>query len=104
MYAPFIDDSDDKLSQLAQLQIFLTLLSSLALRATPPSAFVSSAVTVILFVVPLIGVALETPLFEVMGKSLGVLMHVVRKTFPNLKPPELKQASVQVKEKASVQV
>ena len=106
MYAPFIEDSDDKLSQLAQLQIFLTLLSSLALRATPPSAFVSSAVTVILFVVPLIGVALETPLFEVMGKSLGVLMHVVRKIFPNLNPPELKQATatVQVKENASVQV
>ena len=104
MYAPFIDDSDDKLSQLAQLQIFLTLLSSLALRATPPSAFVSSAVTVILFVVPLIGVALETPLFEVMGKSLGVLIHVVHKIFPNLKPPELKQATIQIKEKASVQV
>ena len=78
--------------------------SSPALRATPPSAFVSSAVTVILFVVPLIGVALETPLFEVMGKSLGVLMHVVRKIFPNLNPPELKQATVQVKENASVQV
>ena len=33
MYAPFVEDSDDMLSQLAQLQIFLTLLSSLSLRA-----------------------------------------------------------------------
>ena len=98
MYAPFVEDSDDKLSQLAQLQIFLTLLSSLALRATPPSAFVSSAVTVILFVVPLIGVALETPLFEVMGKPLGVLTHVFRKIFPNLKAPQLNQAAIQVME------
>lgn len=96
MYAPFIEDSDDKLSQLAQLQIFLTLLSSLALRATPPSAFVSSAVTVILFVVPLMGVALETPLLEVMGEAFGMLAPVVRKIFPNLKPPELKQKTVQV--------
>ena len=55
MYAPFIEDSDDKLSQLAQLQIFLTLLSSLALRSTPPDAFVGSLVTVVLFLVPLIG-------------------------------------------------
>ena len=37
MYAPFIDDSDDKLSQLAQLQIFLTLLSAISLRTIPPA-------------------------------------------------------------------
>ena len=78
MYAPFVADSDDKLSQLAQLQIYLTLLSSLALRATPPSAFVGSLVTVILFLVPLIGVALETPLLEVLDAIVSKIMGALR--------------------------
>ena len=73
MYAPFIEDGDDQLSQLAQLQIFLTLVSSLALRASPPSEFVGSLVTVVLFAVPLIGLALETPLLKVLGNAYGRL-------------------------------
>jgi len=87
MYAPFIEDSDDQLSQLAQLQIFLTLLSSLSLRATPPSEFVSSLVTVVLFIVPLLGLALETPLLEVLGDAKAKLGELIHKCFPNLKPP-----------------
>ena len=87
MYAPFIEDSDDKLSQLAQLQIFLTLLSSLALRAVPPSEVVGQLVTVILFLVPLIGVALETPLLEVLGQAFDVIRGAFVKLFPNFKPP-----------------
>ena len=53
MAAPYIEDSDDHLAQLAQLQVYLTLLSSLALRAVPPSEVVGNMVTVILFAVPL---------------------------------------------------
>ena len=87
MYAPFIEDSDDKLSQLAQLQIFLTLLSSLALSAVPPSEVVGQLVTVILFLVPLIGVALETPLLEVLGQAFDVIHGAFVKLLPNFKPP-----------------
>ena len=87
MYAPYIEDSDDKLSQLAQLQIFLTLLSSLSLRALPPSPFVSNLVTVVLFMVPLLGLALETPLLEVLGQAKAKLGDLIQKTFPKLKPP-----------------
>ena len=87
MYAPFIEDSDDQLSQLAQLQIFLTLLSSLSLRAHPPSAFVSNLVTIVLFAVPLLGLALETPLLEVLGEAKAKLGGLIAKVFPNLKPP-----------------
>ena len=53
MAAPYVEDSDDHLAQLAQLQVYLTLLSSLALRAVPPSKAVGDMVTVILFAVPL---------------------------------------------------
>ena len=54
VYGPFCEADDDLLSQLAQAQIFLTLLSSLALRATPPSKIVGDMVTVILFLVPIL--------------------------------------------------
>ena len=64
MYAPFVEDSDDTLSQMAQVQIFLTLLSSLALRAHPPDKMVGDLVTVVLFIVPLMAIVLETPAVE----------------------------------------
>ena len=101
MYAPFVEDSDDKLAQLAQLQVFLTLLSSLSLRAVPPSEFVASLVTVILFLVPLIGVALETPLFDVVGELRGALSGMFVKLFPNinLTPPPFIGAADNAKEK-----
>ena len=89
MYAPFVEDSDDLLSQLAQLQVFLTLLSSLALRATPPSKLAGDMVTVVLFLVPLIGVALETPLPDVLGAAYGKLKGWLSGLI-KLKPPALK--------------
>ena len=88
MYAPFIEDSDDKLSQLAQLQVFLTLLSSLALRASPPSKLAGDLVTFVLFLVPCIGVALETPLLEVVGEAFGKLKGWLGGLI-KLKPPAL---------------
>jgi hypothetical protein len=88
MYAPFVEDSDDKLSQLAQLQVFLTLLSSLALRASPPSKLAGDLVTAVLFIVPCIGVALETPLLEVVGEAFGKLKGWLGGLI-KLKPPAL---------------
>jgi len=96
MYAPFIEDSDDKLSQLAQLQIFLTLLSSLALSAVPPSEVVGQLITVILFLVPLIGVALETPLLEVLGSAFDVTHGALVNFFPNAKPPAFEPSTTGV--------
>ena len=96
MYAPFIEESDDKLSQLAQMQIFLTLLSSLALSAVPPSEVVGQLVTVILFLVPLIGVALETPLLEVLGSAFDAIRGAFVKLFPNIKPPTFEELTTNV--------
>ena len=89
MYAPFIADSDDKLSQLAQLQIFLTLLSSLALRASPPSALVASLVSVILILVPLAGVAMETRLFDDLAYFGAILKRAFMRLVPGCTPPVL---------------
>ena len=94
MYAPFVKDSDDTLSQLAQLQVFLTLLSSLALRASPPSKLAGDLVTAVLFLVPCIGVALETPLLDVVveasGKCKGWLGG-----FINFRPPTLNTSTTE---------
>jgi len=57
MWAPFIKDSDDHLQQLAQLQIFISLVASLSLRATPPDPLMSGLVSALLFIVPLLGLA-----------------------------------------------
>ena len=37
LYSPYANSRDNLLAQFAQVQVFLTLLSSLALRASPPS-------------------------------------------------------------------
>jgi len=87
MAAPYVENSDDHLAQLAQLQIYLTLLSSLALRAVPPSAAVGSMITVILFLVPLSGVIFQTELFDDLLWIFGKLKGLFVKTFPNFKPP-----------------
>ena len=62
--SPYANPRDNLLAQFAQLQIFFTLLSSLALRTTPPSKIVADMVTVILIAVPLSAVYLETRLFD----------------------------------------
>ena len=94
MLAPFIVDSDDFLSQMAQMQIFLTLLSSLALRASPPSEIVGTMVTVILFAVPTIAVLVNTPLLELLGRVVGKLKGLLVGRCTNCKPPPLQRAAV----------
>jgi len=87
MAAPYIEDSDDHLAQLAQLQIFLTLLSSLALRAIPPSEVVGNLVTVILFAVPVSGIIFQTELFDDLAFVFGKLRKAFIARFPNFHPP-----------------
>jgi hypothetical protein len=89
MYAPFVKDSDDTLSQLAQLQIFLTLLSSLALRASPPSKLAGDLVTAVLFLVPCIGVALDV-VGEASGNCKGWLGGFIK-----LRPPTLNTSTTE---------
>lgn len=64
LFSPYTNSRNNLLAQFAQLQVFLTLLSSLALRATPPSKVVGDMVTVILIAVPLAAVYFETMLFD----------------------------------------
>jgi len=87
MFAPFVESSDDHLAQAAQIQIFLTLLSSLALRAVPPSEAVGTMVTVILFAVPLSGVIFQTELFDDLVWVFGKLRDRFMAAFPNFGPP-----------------
>jgi len=53
-------------------------------------------VTVILFLVPLIGVALETPLLEELGQAFDVFRGAFVKLFPNLKPPTFEGSTTDV--------
>ena len=93
MYAPFIEDSDDQFSQLAQIQIFMTLLSSIALRTTPPSEFVSILVTVMLFFVPILAMVLETDLVSWLTWLRDSVMEHCGGRMPRMKPPSLKPIS-----------
>ena len=88
MFSPFVKDSDDQLSQMAQLQVFLTLLSSLALRATPPSVLVGNMVTVILFAVPMFSVVLQSPVLKHAMRLWPTLKIRLAKLFPRFKRPE----------------
>jgi len=63
-FAPFIKDSDDKLAQLAQIQIFLNLVVSIGLRMNPDDATLGAILTVILFFLPIFAIAVETPCFD----------------------------------------
>jgi len=53
-------------------------------------------VTVILFLVPLIGVALETPLLEELGQAFDVFRGAFVKLFPNFKPPTFEGSTTDV--------
>ena len=80
MWAPFLNYSDDQLQQLAQFQIFLTLVASIGLRMTPPSYTLATMMTVLLMCIPFIGLGLETPIVSVVlgeggsGGALGLAM------------------------------
>lgn len=96
MYAPFVEDSDDQLSQIAQFQVFLTLLSSLALRALPPSVLVGNMVTVILFAVPAMALFLQSPWPGDVSKVMAMRFTALKQRFPGLKPPPLALKSAEI--------
>ena len=63
LLAPYVKDSDDQMAQLSQVQIFLTLVASTALRLNPDSSL-GTLVTVLFFIIPLFAIFMETPLVE----------------------------------------
>ena len=78
MWAPFIHDSDDQLQQLAQLQIFLTLVASIGLRMTPPDNTVATIMSGLMVCIPIMAVLMETPLVdELRGLKRMCRKHVV---------------------------
>ena len=92
MYAPFIKDSDDTLSQMAQVQVFLTLLSSLALRAAPPDKMTGDLVTVVLFFVPLMAIVLETPAVKYARQGLAITKRLILTPLKRILPAPSKSA------------
>jgi len=64
MYSPFIDDDDDLLSQFCQLQIFFSLLSSIMLRTNPGSKVMSVLLPIIIWLPPVLAMALEGGLLD----------------------------------------
>ena len=73
MYAPFEDDGDDLLSQLCQLQIFFSLLSSIILKAAPNSVVLGYMLPVMIAVPPLCGLAFEAGLIETIKTNMALL-------------------------------
>merc|ERR1711988_486696 len=66
-FEPFVKVSDSHLSQIAQAQIFLTLVSSIGLRLTPPDETLAHIISVLLFFIPAIALFQETPLFDLIA-------------------------------------
>ena len=63
LYAPFVDPSDDQLSQLAQVQIFLSMIASIGLRmGSNPT--LETIVSVCFFFIPIFALFMETPLAD----------------------------------------
>ena len=99
MYAPFVKSSDDQLSQLAQTQIFLTLVASIGLRMTPPDESLGTLVSVTLFILPVFAIGMETPLVEELRKCCACLKQLHKrgsrgKVLPaKVEPARIDQAS-----------
>jgi len=64
MYSPFIDEGDDLLSQVAQTQIFFSVLSSLILLSNPDSPAMGVILPFLLLVPPLAAVIFQTGLLD----------------------------------------
>ena len=72
MWAPFIDDGDDFLSQICQLQIFISLLSTIVLKANPDSQFMSIFLVVMLATPPILAFVFESGVLEELAKVLAL--------------------------------
>lgn len=69
MYAPFIDDGDDLLSQVCQLQIFFSLLSAIVLKTNPNSEAMGYILPAMIMVPPIAAVVFEMGLIEAIAKA-----------------------------------
>jgi len=68
MYAPFIDDGDDFLSQICQMQIFFSLLSSIILQTDPNSPVMAVLLPILIAVPPVSGFIFESGVLDELKK------------------------------------
>ena len=68
MYAPFIDDGDDLLSQICQMQIFFSLLSSIILKTNPNSPAMAFILPLLIGFPPLMGFVFESGILDELKK------------------------------------
>ena len=93
-FAPFVEKSDDILQTVCQVQIFFALLSSIILKTNPDQEDIANILTAMLFVPPLLGLYLETPLPGELQKLYDYARG--RCTFPyHGKPKEATKISAQ---------
>lgn len=70
-YEPFKQSSNDHLSQIAQVQIFMTLVASIGLRMTPADDTLAVIVSGLLFVIPVIAFLQETGIFDMLQERVA---------------------------------
>ena len=58
-YAPFVDDGDDFLSQICQMQIFFSLLSTIILQTNPNSPVMAVLLPILITIPPVSGFIFE---------------------------------------------
>jgi len=68
MYAPFIDDGDDFLSQICQMQIFFSLLSTIILKTEPNSPVMAVILPILICFPPISGFILESGVLDELKK------------------------------------
>ena len=73
MYAPYVNDDDDRIAQICQVQIFFALLSSVMLRYSPDRLAGAANIDVLLSILTILPISLalylETPLSEYLRPS-----------------------------------
>ena len=72
-YAPFIDDGDDFLSQICQMQIFFSLLSTIILQTNPNSPMMAVLLPMLIAVPPISGFVFESGILDELKKVTSFL-------------------------------
>ena len=67
-YAPFIDDGDDFLSQICQMQIFFSLLSTIILQTKPNSPVMAVVLPILIVFPPVSGFIFESGVLDELKK------------------------------------
>ena len=84
-FEPYAERSDDHLAQIAQMQIFLTLVASIGLRMTPPDEDLAKIVSGLLFAIPVIALTQETPVFDLVRGACNKMVAVILRVAGRLK-------------------